>query len=65
VSGDEPEFWLRGPVEGVSWFPMPAAYALLQSRADLREAVGELLGRCAEAAAAFAVHAWPRVKPFR
>jgi uncharacterized damage-inducible protein DinB len=42
VSGDEPEFWLRGPVEGVSWFLMPAAHALLQSRADLREAAGEL-----------------------
>ena len=36
------EFWLRGPVEGVPPFLMPAAHALLQSRADLREAAGEL-----------------------
>ncbi len=36
------EFWLRGPVEGVSPFLMPAAHALLQSQMDLREAAGEL-----------------------
>ncbi len=37
-----PEFWLRGPVEGISPFLMPVAHALLQSRADVREAAGEL-----------------------
>jgi uncharacterized damage-inducible protein DinB len=36
------EFWLRGPVEGVSPFLMPAAHALLQSQMDLREAAGGL-----------------------
>lgn len=37
-----PEFWLRGPVEGVSPWLMPVAHALLQSREDLREAAGAL-----------------------
>lgn len=32
---NEPEFWLRGPVEGCSRWLMPAAQALLQIRADL------------------------------
>lgn len=36
------EFWLRGPVDGVSPFLMPAAHALLQSQMDLREAAGGL-----------------------
>ncbi len=33
-----PEFWLRGPVEGIPPLLMPVAHALLQSRRDLREA---------------------------
>lgn len=37
-----PEFWLRGPVEGVPPLLMPVAHALLQSREDLREAAGNL-----------------------
>lgn len=43
VSPDvSPEFWLRGPVADVSPFLMPVAHTLLQSRADLRDAAGEL-----------------------
>lgn len=43
VSRDtSPEFWLRGPVENVPPLLMPVAHALLQSRADLRNAAGEL-----------------------
>lgn len=37
-----PEFWLRGPVDGVSPLLMPVAHALLQANADLRSAAGEL-----------------------
>ncbi len=37
-----PEFWLRGPVEGVPPLLMPVAHALLQAGADLRSAAGEL-----------------------
>jgi hypothetical protein len=37
-----PEFWLRGPVEGISPLLMPVAHALLQSRKDLREAAEPL-----------------------
>lgn len=37
-----PEFWLRGPVEGIPLVLMPVAHALLQSRKDLREAAGSL-----------------------
>ncbi|GGW33340.1 DinB family protein [Arenibacter certesii] len=31
----EPEYWLRGPIEGISSFLQPAAHALLQSRMEL------------------------------
>ena len=37
-----PEFWLRGPVEGVPPLLMPVVHALLQSRNDLREAAANL-----------------------
>jgi uncharacterized damage-inducible protein DinB len=37
-----PEFWLRGPVDGVPSLLMPVAHALLQSNTDLRTAAGEL-----------------------
>jgi hypothetical protein len=37
-----PEFWLRGPVEGILPVLMPVAHALLQSRKDLREAAESL-----------------------
>jgi uncharacterized damage-inducible protein DinB len=37
-----PEFWLRGPVEGIPPLVMPVAHALLQSRQDLREAAESL-----------------------
>jgi uncharacterized damage-inducible protein DinB len=37
-----PEFWLRGPVEGIPPLLMPVAHALLQSRADLHEAAAAL-----------------------
>src|SRR5690606_25571582 len=33
----EPEFWLRGPVLGISPFLQPAAHALLQSRLELSQ----------------------------
>jgi uncharacterized damage-inducible protein DinB len=31
----EPEAWLRGPIEGIDPYLMPAAHALLQAREDL------------------------------
>jgi uncharacterized damage-inducible protein DinB len=31
----EPEAWLRGPIEGIDAYLMPAAHALLQARDDL------------------------------
>jgi uncharacterized damage-inducible protein DinB len=37
-----PEFWLRGPVEGIPPVLMPVAHALLQSREDLHEATQAL-----------------------
>lgn len=37
-----PEFWLRGPVEGIQPVLMPVVHALLQSREDLREAAEPL-----------------------
>jgi uncharacterized damage-inducible protein DinB len=37
-----PEFWLRGPVEGIPALLMPVAHALLQSRQDLRRAAETL-----------------------
>lgn len=39
---EPPEFWLRGPVEGVPPLLMPVAHALLQSRHDLRRAAERL-----------------------
>lgn len=36
------EAWLRGPLEGVDPYLMPAAHALVQSREDLAQAVGGL-----------------------
>ncbi len=37
-----PEFWLRGPVEGVHPALMPAAHAFLQTIADVEAATAEL-----------------------
>jgi uncharacterized damage-inducible protein DinB len=37
-----PEFWLRGPVEGIPPLLMPVAHALLQARRDLHEAAESL-----------------------
>jgi uncharacterized damage-inducible protein DinB len=37
-----PEFWLRGPVEGIPPLLMPVAHALLQARADLHQAAESL-----------------------
>lgn len=37
-----PEYWLRGPVEGVPALLQPVAHALLQARADVERAVHEL-----------------------
>jgi hypothetical protein len=36
------EFWLRGAVDGVPPLLMPVAHALLQSQADLHQAVGTM-----------------------
>lgn len=33
----DPEFWLRGPVDGISSLLQPAAHALLQSRLELTQ----------------------------
>jgi hypothetical protein len=38
----QPEFWLRGPVEGVDRILMPAAHALLQTVEDAERAVAGL-----------------------
>jgi len=38
----QPEFWLRGPVEGVDLALMPAAHALLQTVEDVGHAVDDL-----------------------
>lgn len=38
----QPEAWLRGPIEGVDAFLMPAAHALVQCREDVAAAAGEL-----------------------
>src|SRR5262249_32174105 len=38
----EPEFWLRGPVPGVSPLLQPAAHALLQAREDVSETLAPL-----------------------
>ncbi len=37
-----PEFWLRGPVEGIPPLLMPVAHALLQSRQDVHAAAETL-----------------------
>jgi uncharacterized damage-inducible protein DinB len=37
-----PEYWLRGPVEGIPPVLMPVAHALLQAREDLRGAAESL-----------------------
>ena len=37
--GEQPEFWLRGPVPGVDPLLMPAAHALLQTYEDVDRAV--------------------------
>lgn len=46
----EPEAWLRGPIEGIDPYLMPAAHALVQARDDLATvarsvAPGQLLAR--------------------
>jgi uncharacterized damage-inducible protein DinB len=38
----QPEFWLRGPIEGVDLALMPAAHALLQTVEDVENAVRDL-----------------------
>jgi hypothetical protein len=38
----QPEFWLRGPVEGVGPALMPAAHALLQTLEDAERAAADL-----------------------
>ena len=38
----QPEAWLRGPIEGVDPFLMPAAHALVQCREDLAAAAASL-----------------------
>jgi hypothetical protein len=38
----QPEFWLRGPVEGVDPALMPAAHALLQTLEDAERAAADL-----------------------
>lgn len=38
----EPEYWLRGPVEGVPAFLQPVAHALLQAREDVHGVVAAL-----------------------
>lgn len=38
----EPEFWLRGPIEGIPPLLQPVAHALLQARADVERLAGEL-----------------------
>ena len=38
----QPEAWLRGPIEGVDPYLMPAAHALVQCREDLAEAAATL-----------------------
>jgi len=42
TTAQEPEAWLRGPLEGVPKLLMPAAHALVQAREDLRHAAAEL-----------------------
>jgi hypothetical protein len=37
-----PEFWLRGPVSGVSPLLQPVAHALLQAREDVSDALAPL-----------------------
>ncbi|HXW04927.1 MAG TPA: DinB family protein [Vicinamibacterales bacterium] len=38
----QPEYWLRGPVDGVPALVMPAAHALLQTLEDVERVVTEL-----------------------
>lgn len=38
----EPEFWLRGPIEGIPPLLQPVAHALLQARADVERITAEL-----------------------
>ena len=38
----QPEAWLRGPIEGVDPYLMPAAHALVQCREDVAAAAGAL-----------------------
>lgn len=41
-SGQHPEAWLSGPVDGVPALLMPVAHALIQGRRDLHAAAGDL-----------------------
>jgi DinB superfamily len=36
---DAPEYWLRGPVQGISPFLQPVAHAILQARLEIRSAM--------------------------
>ena len=38
----EPEVWLRGPVEGISAYLMPAAHALLQAKEDVKRLAADI-----------------------
>ena len=42
ASNTQPEFWLRGPVEGVPPALMPAAHAFLQTVEDVEGATADL-----------------------
>lgn len=46
MSESLPEFWLRGPVEGISPQLQPMAHALLQAREEVRGLVDELPAGC-------------------
>jgi len=38
----EPEYWLRGPIEGIAPLLQPVAHALLQAREDVAETLSHL-----------------------
>ena len=42
ASNTQPEFWLRGPVEGIPPALMPAAHAFLQTLEDVEGATADL-----------------------
>ena len=56
----QPEVWLRGPVEGIPSYLMPAAHALLQAKEDIKRLVADIetttLWECANGAASIGFH---------